>query len=343
MKLHQSRRCHSGTARRAGPEIHTPRLCLWIPGSRLAARPGMTAERSKNYRARHRPGRGRDRPGGRLGDRRRRATWRRRHSSSRSCAARPATGTPRTAGARPRASAASARSGGTGRRAPTLAAVAISDTMPSAFGLAITLGAYCGSISTMSAPIAFRRASPSCSSVACGSTALSRSTELVPTCQSTRSGFSAITAVSRRASMSAASSPLTPRLSTVISWPGNRRVQLVREPARIGGGGRARAGAEGRRGAERDDLDRLAGGERPRGAHAAEIEARLFGRHLAARLARRGGGRRWRRQRGRGRGGSRDLRTGRREREKGDRGGGDQNGSRREERSQCMCVFRPCR
>src|SRR5262245_64008321 len=69
------------------------------------------------------------------------------------------------------------------------------------FGLERTLGAYCGSISTTSAPVALRRARPSCRSEACGGTALPRSTELVPTCHSTKSGFSAITAVSRRASM----------------------------------------------------------------------------------------------------------------------------------------------
>src|SRR6185295_14294286 len=104
-----------------------------------------------------------------------------------------------------------------------LAAVAISDTMPSTFGLAITFGAYCGSISTTSAPVAFSRASPPCSSVACGSTALSRSSELVPACHSTRSGFSASTSRSRRASISAASSPFTPRLMTVMSWTGSRQ------------------------------------------------------------------------------------------------------------------------
>src|SRR5258707_7856258 len=63
------------------------------------------------------------------------------------------------------------------------------------FGLAITLGAYCGSIRTTSAPVALRRVRPSCRSEACGDTALSRNTEFVPACHSTRSGFSAITAV----------------------------------------------------------------------------------------------------------------------------------------------------
>ena len=36
----------------------------------------------------------------------------------------------------------------------------MSDTMPSQLGLPITLGAYCGSISTMSAPVALSRAQP---------------------------------------------------------------------------------------------------------------------------------------------------------------------------------------
>ena len=46
--------------------------------------------------------------------------------------------------------------------------------------LAMTLGTYCGSINTTSAPVALRRASPSRNRDACGCTALPSSTELVP-------------------------------------------------------------------------------------------------------------------------------------------------------------------
>src|SRR5215204_1609829 len=38
-------RCHSGVPRSGEPGIYKHRLWLWIPGSRLTARPGMTAER----------------------------------------------------------------------------------------------------------------------------------------------------------------------------------------------------------------------------------------------------------------------------------------------------------
>jgi hypothetical protein len=59
-------------------------------------------------------------------------------------------------------------------------AVAALAIAPRALDAKQTRGAYCGSISTTSAPVAFRRANPSCSSATCGSKAISRSTELVP-------------------------------------------------------------------------------------------------------------------------------------------------------------------
>src|ERR1019366_5032869 len=46
-------------------------------------------------------------------------------------------------------------------------------------------------------------------------------TELVPSCHRTRSGLAATTALSKRLSMSATSSPFAPRLSTVIELFGN--------------------------------------------------------------------------------------------------------------------------
>jgi len=76
---------------------------------------------------------------------------------------------------------------------------------------------------TTSAPVALRRISPSRNCASCGGKDLSRSTEFVPTCQSTRSGCSAITVLSSRASMSVISSPFTPRFKTVISCPGKCR------------------------------------------------------------------------------------------------------------------------
>ena len=190
-----------------------------------------------------------------------RAPWRRSHSSSRSCAARPARRTSRTACARSRASGASREALKQidvlrlGRR------VRSDRPCPRQSGLAITFGAYCGSIRTTSAPIAFSRMRPSCSSDGVRRHGGRAARELVPTCHSTRSGCSAMTSRSNRASMSAASSPLTPRLSTVI------------RPGEIAGSARPRAGSDrrrrracaragGRGRADGDDLDRLAAGER---------------------------------------------------------------------------------
>ena len=78
---------------------------------------------------------------------------------------------------------------------------------------------------------------------------------------------------SKRASMSVAVSPLTPRLSTVNVVVDELARQLGGEPARIGVVRLARAGAGGRGRADRDDLDRLAGGELARGAAQRQIEA----------------------------------------------------------------------
>ena len=63
-------------------------------------------------------------------------------------------------------------------------------------------------------------------------------TELVPSCHSTRSGLAAITAESNRASMSATSSPPTPRLSTVIDNFGKCSMKLDLKPTWIAPCGR---------------------------------------------------------------------------------------------------------
>src|SRR5215510_5996181 len=66
--------------------------------------------------------------------------------------------------------------------------------------------------------------------------------------------------------------------------------ELVREPARIGGGRGAGTGTEGRRGTERHDLDRLAADEEPCRTGQRAIKAHLLNRHRACGWARGGRG-----------------------------------------------------
>ena len=101
-----------------------------------------------------------------------------------------------------------------------LAVLAISSTMRAASGFAITFGANCGSISTISASVERILVRPSRIATLWLLSLSSRITELVPNCQRTRSGLVAITSVSKRLSMSRISSPPTPRLITVIEWLG---------------------------------------------------------------------------------------------------------------------------
>ena len=87
---------------------------------------------------------------------------------------------------------------------------------------------------------------------------------------------------SKRLSMSATSSPLTPRLITVIGVAGETLRELGLQPARISRGRRLSAGARGRRRADGDDGDRLAGRQflrdaRQRIGEADEIERRVAG------------------------------------------------------------------
>src|SRR5262249_35977103 len=164
-------------------------------------------------------------------------------------------------------------------RRPTcsaIATVAISDTMSSMFGLAITFGAYCGSIRTTSAPVALRRVRPSCRREACGGTALPRSTEFVPTCHSTRSGFSAVTALAGRPSMVGGFLAVDAAVQHRDLMSREMTGKFLRQPARIGGGGCARTRAEGRGGAERHDLDGLTAGEQPCHADQRHIKAHLL-------------------------------------------------------------------
>jgi hypothetical protein len=64
--------------------------------------------------------------------------------------------------------------------------------------------------------------------------------------------------------------------------------ELLRQPARIGSRRRARARPVGRRGTERDDLDRLAAREASGRVRERKIEAGLAGRHHARGRTRRG-------------------------------------------------------
>ena len=90
------------------------------------------------------------------------------------------------------------------------AVAAISSTMRPASGLAITFGAYCGSIRTTSAPVERIFLRPARIRSPCMVVMWPRITELVPSCHNTRSGLTAITALSKRLSMSGTSSPPTP-------------------------------------------------------------------------------------------------------------------------------------
>src|SRR5450759_760309 len=93
--------------------------------------------------------------------------------------------------------------------------------MCAASAFTITFGANCGSISTMSAPVARILLRPSRIAAPWSLNMWSRMTELVPSCHRTRSGLAATSALSKRLSMSATSSPFAPRLSTVIELYGN--------------------------------------------------------------------------------------------------------------------------
>ena len=85
--------------------------------------------------------------------------------------------------------------------------------------------------------------------------------------------------------------------------------EFLRQPARIGGSGRARTRAEGRRGAERHDLDGLTAGKQPGHADQRHIKAHLLSSYDACGRSRRRGC-----QRGRRRNQPRRLRPGRKQR-----------------------------
>ena len=110
--------------------------------------------------------------------------------------------------------------------------------------------------------------------------------ELVPTCQSTRSGFSAITPLSKRASMSRGFFAVDAAVEHGDFVVAEMLAQLDCEPARIGRVGRARAGAGGRGRADRHDLDRLRRRRAARGAVQRQLEACKFGRRAMRRGAR---------------------------------------------------------
>ena len=141
---------------------------------------------------------------------------------------------------------------------PAFAAPLTSATIASVSGLAMTFGAYCGSIRTTSAPDAFSRWMPSSTSGATPATAWSRRTVLVPTCHTTRSGCSERTAALEARQHLRRLLAVHAAIENLDRNAGEARAQLSLEAGGIGHRGRAGACAGGGGGADGDDRQRLA-------------------------------------------------------------------------------------